>query len=281
MQVGPGDVGQVQLPDRADAHLAGSVAGRLEVLEVEDQHVAGVAPVPLHVAPGGRIGLGRGDHLEKAVTEREHRVGDAEDRHVGIAERLPQAERLAQPARHRLQVARRQHRLAESHTGRLGAARSSSPGGYRSPSNGRARGPPAPVGARAGPCGRTRRETWLAWVVSLTMSRFRAPALALGLLALSLAAAAPAAGAAGPTAHTEAASSVSYSSAVLNGSVTNETQGGAYFFQYGTTNKFGLSTPVQPLAAVELTDPHHPGDHRPRVLHHLPLPAGRDGGQRG
>ena len=81
------------------------------------------------------------------------------------------------------------------------------------------------------------------------MSRFRAPALALGLLALSLATAGPAGAAAGPTAHTEAASDVSYSSAVLNGSVTNETQGGTYFFQYGTTNKFGLSTPVQPLAS--------------------------------
>ena len=39
-----------------------------------------------------------------------------------------------------------------------------------------------------------------------------------------------------------------YSSAVLNGSVSNDGQGGAYFFQYGTTSKFGLTTPVQPLA---------------------------------
>ena len=54
--------------------------------------------------------------------------------------------------------------------------------------------------------------------------------------------------AAAPQAHTEAASSVSYSSAVLNGSVTNAEQGGGYFFQYGTTGKFGFSTPVQPLA---------------------------------
>lgn len=51
-----------------------------------------------------------------------------------------------------------------------------------------------------------------------------------------------------PQAHTEAASSVSYSSAVLNGSVTTNGLGGAYFFQYGTTSKFGLETPVQPLA---------------------------------
>ncbi len=39
-----------------------------------------------------------------------------------------------------------------------------------------------------------------------------------------------------------------YSSAVLNGSVTNDGQGGAYFFQYGPTGKFGLTTPIQPLA---------------------------------
>ena len=70
----------------------------------------------------------------------------------------------------------------------------------------------------------------------------------VGLLLL-LCLAAPAAGvAAAPQAHTEAASSVSYSSAVLNGSVSNEGQGGAYFFQYGPTSKFGLQTPLQPLA---------------------------------
>jgi hypothetical protein len=78
------------------------------------------------------------------------------------------------------------------------------------------------------------------------MARVRATAFALGLLVLACVAA-PQAGAATPQAHTEAASSVSYSSAVLNGSVTANPQGGGYFFQYGTTGKFGFTTPVQAL----------------------------------
>lgn len=75
--------------------------------------------------------------------------------------------------------------------------------------------------------------------------------LVLGAVLLWCTVVAPAGAAAAPQAHTEAASSVGYSSAVLNGSVTNDGQGGAYFFQYGTTNKFGPTTPttpVQPLA---------------------------------
>ena len=80
------------------------------------------------------------------------------------------------------------------------------------------------------------------------MTRFRATSL-LAVLLLMACLAAPQTGlAAAPQAHTDAASSVSYSSAVLNGSVTNDGQGGAYFFQYGPTSKFGLTTPVQPLA---------------------------------
>jgi len=70
----------------------------------------------------------------------------------------------------------------------------------------------------------------------------------VGLVSLTCALVPAASAAAALQAHTEAASSVGYSSAVLNGSVTNDAQGGAYFFQYGTTGKFGLSTPVQPLA---------------------------------
>src|SRR5271166_2927811 len=80
------------------------------------------------------------------------------------------------------------------------------------------------------------------------MGNFRATVLAVCILALSCAVAAPASGATDPAAHTEAASSIGYSSAILNGSVTNDTLGGAYFFQYGPTSKFGFTTPVQPLA---------------------------------
>jgi hypothetical protein len=75
----------------------------------------------------------------------------------------------------------------------------------------------------------------------------RATGLALGAVLTACFAAAPAGAAAAPQPHTEAASSVGYSSAVLNGSVTNAGQGATYFFQYGTTSKFGLFTPEQPL----------------------------------
>ncbi len=80
------------------------------------------------------------------------------------------------------------------------------------------------------------------------MSRHRASTLAAGLITLCCAAAPSVSAAAEFTAHTEPASGVTYSSAVLNGSATTSGQGGAYFFEYGTTSKFGSETPVQPLA---------------------------------
>lgn len=80
------------------------------------------------------------------------------------------------------------------------------------------------------------------------MSRHRASALAVGLIALCYAVAPSASAAAESSAHTEPASGVTYSGAALNGSATTGGEGGAYFFQYGTTNKFGSETPVQPLA---------------------------------
>jgi len=79
------------------------------------------------------------------------------------------------------------------------------------------------------------------------MTPHRAVSLALGTLLLACFTSAPAGAAAAPQPHTEAATSVGYSSAVLNGSVTNVGQGATYFFQYGTTSKFGSFTPAQPL----------------------------------
>jgi hypothetical protein len=80
------------------------------------------------------------------------------------------------------------------------------------------------------------------------MSRHRASAVAAGLISLCFAAAPSASAAAEFSAHTEPASGVTYSTAILNGSATTGGQGGAYFFEYGTTSKFGSETPVQPLA---------------------------------
>jgi hypothetical protein len=52
-----------------------------------------------------------------------------------------------------------------------------------------------------------------------------------------------------PQGHTDAATAVTYSSAILNGTVTPYGQSSEYFFQYGTSRKFGSATIVQPLAA--------------------------------
>ncbi|HTQ68885.1 MAG TPA: hypothetical protein VMI13_09370 [Solirubrobacteraceae bacterium] len=73
-------------------------------------------------------------------------------------------------------------------------------------------------------------------------------ALLVSLISVSWALVPAVSAAAAPVAHTEAATGVSYSSAVLNGSINNDTTGGAYFFQYGPTGKVDLTTPVQPLA---------------------------------
>ena len=84
MQVRAGDVGQVDPPDHANAVLGDACASCLELIEVEDRHVAAWA-VAGEVARGGRVGtLGR-DHLEKAVADREHCIDDAELGDAGVA----------------------------------------------------------------------------------------------------------------------------------------------------------------------------------------------------
>jgi hypothetical protein len=95
VQVRGRDVRQVDLPGGAHAGLGGARAGCLEVLEVEDHHVAAVAAVAGHVTARGGVGLGRRDDLEEAVAEREDVVLEAEGPHPGVAERLAQAAGLA------------------------------------------------------------------------------------------------------------------------------------------------------------------------------------------
>jgi hypothetical protein len=74
--------------------------------------------------------------------------------------------------------------------------------------------------------------------------------LALILSAGALAATAGSAEAAGePGASTSAASSVMYSSAVLNGSVNPHGQPTNYVFQYGTSNSYGSQTPLAPVGS--------------------------------
>jgi hypothetical protein len=85
-------------------------------------------------------------------------------------------------------------------------------------------------------------------------SRFPLRAMrALLVLALSAGAlagtAGPANAASAPGAGTSAASSVTYSSAALNGSVNPNGQPTDYVFQYGTNNSYGSQTPLAPAGS--------------------------------
>jgi hypothetical protein len=73
--------------------------------------------------------------------------------------------------------------------------------------------------------------------------------LALSVLAGALALAAPAAAAAAPAAATGGSSHVSYSSAILFGSVNPHGEAANYVFQYGTTRAYGAQTPLAPAGS--------------------------------
>ena len=75
-------------------------SGLVDVVDLEDGHVAAVAAVPGEEAPGrrARTGLDRRDHLEERVAHRKHRVAEPELTDARIGERLTRAE-LAVPHR--------------------------------------------------------------------------------------------------------------------------------------------------------------------------------------
>src|SRR5207249_2631436 len=75
---GARDVVEVDLPDDADPHLPHPLARGVEVVDLEDDHVAAVAAVPLEVPPGRGPLLDRRDDLEEGVAEREDGVAQAE-----------------------------------------------------------------------------------------------------------------------------------------------------------------------------------------------------------
>ena len=66
------------------------------IRQVEDHHVAAVAAVALQ--PPSRRGVLRdgADHLDEAVADREHGVGQAEQPDTGVAERIAESERALQ-----------------------------------------------------------------------------------------------------------------------------------------------------------------------------------------
>ena len=80
------DVGQVDAPDRPDPELLEQAEAVVEVVDLEDRHVAAVAAAPVEQPAGRRAVLGRRDHLEELVTDRHQGVVQAERGDAGIAE---------------------------------------------------------------------------------------------------------------------------------------------------------------------------------------------------
>ena len=114
MQVRARDVRQVDAPDDAHALLLGARARGVEVLEIEQHHVAAVAAVALQIAPRRRVRPRRRDDLQEAVAEREHGVAQAELRHARVAKGLVQPERVAQLALDGVEIGGDEHGLAQA-----------------------------------------------------------------------------------------------------------------------------------------------------------------------
>jgi len=93
--------------------------GSGEVVEREDEHVAALAAA-VEVTAGGGAVLRRGDDLDEVVADRAYDVVEAEQGHARVAERLAEAQCVAQPLERGLEIARDEHRLAQAHAGRVG-----------------------------------------------------------------------------------------------------------------------------------------------------------------
>src|SRR5690349_23369119 len=111
------DVRQVGRPDHPHAESRQPRAGRRQVGDLEDRHVAAVAAAPLQIPAGRGARLYRGHHLDERVPGREHRVGQPEPPHTRVVKGLAPAERIPQLARHLTAVVRHQGYLAETGAG--------------------------------------------------------------------------------------------------------------------------------------------------------------------
>ena len=110
------DVVVVAGPHDADAeplHAAAEVVHAL--VGLEDDHVAGIAALPLEEAAGGRSLLIRRHHLEEGVAHRHHGVVQTEDADAGIAIRHLDAEHGAEVVDDRLEIARDGGDLTQTH----------------------------------------------------------------------------------------------------------------------------------------------------------------------
>src|SRR5439155_8494904 len=81
-----GDVVELDVEHLADPERPRAGAGAVEVVDLEHEHVAAVAPTALEPAPGRRPRCRWGDDLEERVAEREDDVSQSEVRDPGIGE---------------------------------------------------------------------------------------------------------------------------------------------------------------------------------------------------
>jgi hypothetical protein len=86
---------------------------RIEVVDLEHQHVAAVTTAPIDQAAGCGVGPDRRDDLQERVAEREHVVAQPEVLYARIRVRLREAESLAQLPGDRVEVASGEDRLAK------------------------------------------------------------------------------------------------------------------------------------------------------------------------
>jgi hypothetical protein len=113
MQVHGGDVVELDRPYLTHLERRRPRTGGDEVLDLEHRHVRAVAATVQEPARGRAL-LHRGDDLDERVSQRHHRVAQAEVGDARIRVRLAERQRRAQLAHRRVEVARRQHRLSQT-----------------------------------------------------------------------------------------------------------------------------------------------------------------------
>jgi hypothetical protein len=113
MQVDRGDVLELDGPHLANTQRRRPRTGGGEIVDLEHGHVRAVAAT-VEEAARGRAVLDRRHDLDEGVPERHHRVAQAEVSDTRIGVRLAQRQCGTQLVDGCVEVARGQHRLAET-----------------------------------------------------------------------------------------------------------------------------------------------------------------------
>jgi hypothetical protein len=116
MQVHRADVGQLLLPHGAHAESTNARAVAVEVVRLQDEHVAALA-APVQVPTRRRTLLERRDQLDELLAEGVHRVVDAELRDARISIRRVERQQFGELPRRRGEVADDEDDLADAQHG--------------------------------------------------------------------------------------------------------------------------------------------------------------------